>query len=328
MPRSAFLLPVTILLVAGCQGPSQADERDDPGVPSTISTAEMDARRSLFLVEPEALREELRTGSGPVVLEVGTNPEAFESEGHLPGAGFLPWTAVAVRKNGLPNMIPDMEVLRDQLSRLGVGDDSRIVLYDRGQGLMAGRAWAVLDYAGLGDRSRVLNGQLTGWLAEGGELEMGAASADEASTLTLRPEPSRVLAVERLDDVVWARSFQASDPYRGLHLLDARPAAEFTGEVAGDEVIRPGHIPGARNLPWRSTTGPDEAPFLMGTVELLDLFVAAGVAPGDRIYTYCRTGGQAGHLYFVARMLGFEAHFHDGSFVEWSRAPERPVARP
>jgi 3-mercaptopyruvate sulfurtransferase SseA len=52
------------------------------------------------------------------------------------------------------------------------------------------------------------------------------------------------------------------------------------------------------------------------------------VQPGDRIITYCRTGGQAGHLHFVARMLGFDVRFYDGSFVEWSRNPERPVVGP
>ncbi|TVP43838.1 MAG: hypothetical protein EA350_12860 [Gemmatimonadales bacterium] len=120
-----------------------------------------------------------------------------------------------------------------------------------------------------------------------------------------------------------ARETQGHKTLPGLHVLDARPPAGYSGAEPGGEVDRPGHIPGAQNLPWRSTTGPDEAPFLLEASALLALFEDVGVEPGDRIITYCRTGGQAGHLHFVARMLGFEVRFYDGSFVEWSRNPER-----
>ncbi len=318
---------VTSLLVLACDAPLPPAGDPEVGLPAQ-EEADPDSRRAHFLVEPGELRSELEVGGDLVVLEVGMTSTAFEEEGHLPGAGFLPWSAVAARKNGLPNMIPDMDEVHRILSGLGVGDETRVVLYDRGQGLMAGRAWAVLDYAGVGRRTRILNGQLTGWIGEGGEVETGAEKPREPGELTLHPDPDRVLAGERVADMVWARSSQRRDPFPGLHLLDARPFAEYSGEVAGDEVARPGHIPGARSLPWRSTTGPDEAPFLLDTESLLALFAEAGVTPGDRIFTYCRTGGQAGHLYFVARMLGFDARFYDGSFVEWSRNPTRPVVGP
>jgi len=303
-----------------------------------------EARRAHFLVGPEALARELEAGGDLVVLEIGMTPQAFEAEGHVEGARFLPWEAVAVRRDDLPNRIPPMDALARSLAERGVGEATRIVLYDRGAGLMAGRAWAVLDYAGLGHRTRLLDGQLQGWEASGGAIETGANAEPGASgtagtagtpgtDLTagtplapiLRPRMELLADGDRLADLVWARESQGHETLPGLHLLDARPPAEFSGTEPGDEVDRPGHIPGARNLPWRSTTGPDEAPFLLETSALLALFEDVGVQPGDRIITYCRTGGQAGHLHFVARMLGFEVRFYDGSFVEWSRNPERPV---
>lgn len=286
-------------------------------------------RRAHFLVTPEELARELEGDGDLVVLEVGMNPGAFEEEGRVAGARFLPWEAVALRRDGLPNRIPPMEAIAAALGAVGVGEETRIVLYDRGAGLMAGRAWAVLDYVGLGHRTRLLDGQLRGW--EGAEGAMGTGAAPEpveGRLPTLRPRIELLVEGDRLADLVWAREAQGAESLPGLHLLDARPPAEYRGEEPGDEVERPGHIPGARNLPWRSTTGPDEAPFLLDADALLDLFREAGVEPGDRILTYCRTGGQAGHLHFVARMLGFEVRFYDGSFVEWNQIAERPVVSP
>lgn len=292
---------------------------------------DLEARRAHFLVGPEALAGELDAGNDVVVLEVGMTPEAFETEGHVAGARFLPWEAVATRRDGIPNKIPPMEALVRSLAERGVGEDTRIVLHDRGAGLMAGRAWAVLDYAGLGYRTRVLDGQFAGWEASEGAVEMEASASvdsDVATGLDLRPRMELVADGERLADLVWARETQGHGAWPGLHLLDARPPAEHSGEEPGAEVERPGHIPGAENLPWRSTTGPDEAPFFLDAEGLLELFQEAGVQTGDRIITYCRTGGQAGHLYFVARMLGFDVRLYDASFVEWSQTSERPVVGP
>ncbi len=286
-------------------------------------------RRAHFLVTPEALAQEVEEGGDLVVLEVGMNARAFEEEGRVAGARFLPWEAVALRRDGLPNRIPPMESIASTLGALGVGEETRIVLYDRGAGLMAGRAWAVLDYVGLGHRARLLDGQLRGWEGAEGALETGPMPEPvEGPWPTLRPRIELLVEGDRLADLVWARESQGAEALPGLHLLDARPPAEHRGEEPGDEVTRPGHIPGARNLPWRSTTGPDDAPFLLEADALLALFREAGVEAGDRVLTYCRTGGQAGHLHFVARMLGFEVRFYDGSFVEWSRTPERPVVSP
>lgn len=283
------------------------------------------ARRDHFLVGPEALAEEIRSGTDLVVLEVGEDATLFEAEGRVAGARFLPWEAVALRRDGIPNRIPPIDALEEALAARGVGEETRIVLYDRGAGLRAGRAWAVLDYAGLGHRTRLLDGQLAGWKGSGGSVETGPLPEVAPARLVLRPRPELLVDGDRLADLVWVRERHGHLSLPGLHLLDARPPEEFRGEVPGDEVRRPGHIPGARNLPWRTTAGSDDAPFLLETDALLALFRQVGVEEGDRILTYCRTGGQAGYLHFVARMLGFDVRFYDDSFVAWSQRPERWV---
>jgi len=292
------------------------------------------AERAAYLVTPTALARELAdpdAGQRPLILEVGRGPEddgsEFANAGHPPGAAFLPWRIVAARRAGLPNQIPPLAELEAALRLLGVNQNTRIVLYDRGAGLHAGRAWAVFDYAGLAGQTRLLDGQLAGWLDSDAELATGTAQARSPGTVALRPAPEKVLAGERVADLVHAAVLREPSTLPRLRILDARPPQEFSGEIAGDEVPRPGHIPGATSLFWRTTIGPDEAPSFKDEATLREMFAAAGATAGDELLVYCRTGGQAGHLYLTARMLGFSVRLYDGSFVDWSQAEERPVAR-
>lgn len=89
-------------------------------------------------------------------------------------------------------------------------------------------------------------------------------------------------------------------------LIDARPPAEFSGETPGEGIGRPGHIPGARNVFWRTLVRSADDSRLKDDEELRRIFADAGVGPGDTIVAYCRTGGQSSFLYAVARHLGYD----------------------
>jgi thiosulfate/3-mercaptopyruvate sulfurtransferase len=67
-------------------------------------------------------------------------------------------------------------------------------------------------------------------------------------------------------------------------------------------------------------------PRLRDTTALRQLYTAAGAAPGDTVVTLCRTGVQASHAYFVARLLGYTVRMYDGSFLDWSRQTARQVS--
>jgi thiosulfate/3-mercaptopyruvate sulfurtransferase len=314
--RSALAL-LSLPLLSACAG---------LGVQEPESAAD---RRAQFLVTPAQLQVELAgpVASRPVVLEVAMDGGRAFAQGHVAGAQVLPWSAVAERRDGIPNQVPPLATIEQALRALGVGEQTPIVLYDRMAGLPSGRAWAVLDYVGLGDRTRLLDGHWQGWTAAGGSVGTGPAATPAPGNVLLRPEPSRVITGDRVADLVYATATRAPSSLPSLRILDARPPVEYSGERPGDEVQRPGHIPGAANLFWRDTVGPDDAPFMLEDDALRGMFQAAGAPAGTAIVSYCRTGGQAGHLYFTARMLGYEAVLYDGSFVDWTRDEERPVAR-
>jgi thiosulfate/3-mercaptopyruvate sulfurtransferase len=104
----------------------------------------------------------------------------------------------------------------------------------------------------------------------------------------------------------------------GLSLVDARPDDEFSGADNGlGGRVNPGHIPGAKQLYWEDLVESRERPVFHPAEELARLFVAAGADPSDTVVTYCQVGLRASVNYMIARMLGYDTLFFDGSWRDW-----------
>jgi len=99
----------------------------------------------------------------------------------------------------------------------------------------------------------------------------------------------------------------------GYDLIDARAPNFFSGEQVS--MGGKGHIPGARNIPFTTITGPDGK--LKSPEELRQMFTSAGYKPGDHVIAYCHIGIQATAVVFAARTLGVDAKLYDGSFQDW-----------
>lgn len=253
--------------------------------------------------------------AGTVVLHVGRDRAGYDA-GHVPGARFLPLSAIVTERDGLPNELPGVAHLDSVFESLGVSDGSRVVLYGDLGGLAAGRAFFTLDYLGH-RRVALLDGGLETWKAEG-RVTSTDAVASPRGRLTPRPQPQRVVSA----DWVTAR---LRDPR--VALIDARPPAEFTGAEPGGGVTRPGHVPGAASLFWRTALVSEARPVLRDVDALRAAFAAAGARPGVTVVTYCRTGVQASHAYFVSRYLGYPTKMYDGSYIDWSARTQLPVER-
>ncbi|NNM07434.1 MAG: hypothetical protein HKO65_20250, partial [Gemmatimonadetes bacterium] len=106
--------------------------------------------------------------------------------------------------------------------------------------------------------------------------------------------------------------------HAGLSLVDARPDDEFSGADGGlGGRVNPGHIPGAKQLFWEDLVESRERPLFRPVGDLAGLFLAAGADPGDTVVTYCKVGLRASVNYMIARMLGYDALFFDGSWQDW-----------
>lgn len=271
---------------------------------------------SSLLVTTEEMRRRL-DDPRTVVLHVGRDRASYDA-GHVPGARFLPLSSLVAEANGIPNELPPVAQLEEAFESVGVSDNSRVVLYGDLGGLAAARAFFTLDYLGKIDAA-LLDGGLERWRAEQLPVSVEAPGVQRGN-LTVRERRDIVV------DAEWVRARLGNDST--IVLVDARPPAEYRGETPGEGVTRPGHIPGAHNIFWRTAMVSEQDTRLRSPEVLHAAYTLADAAFGDTIVAYCRTGVQASHAYYVARYLRRPVVMYDASFIDWSRRGEEyPVER-
>ena len=232
----------------------------------------------------------------------------FES-GHIPTAGFADLMGnLSDPDSPLQFAMPPPEQFAAAMGELGVGDDSRVVLYDTTNSSWAARVWWMLRWIGF-DRAALLNGGLAAWTEAGGELSIEPVERVPRSlTLNLRPE-----LIADQEEV------RAAIDNEAVRLIDAMPAIHFRGEWTMYD--QPGHIPGAINAPVTSLF--DEAGRFRQDDELAALF---GDDKDKRSIAYCGGGIAASADAFVLTRLGFnDVAIYAASLQEWTANPDNPM---
>jgi thiosulfate/3-mercaptopyruvate sulfurtransferase len=231
---------------------------------------------------------------------------------HIPGARFLDIDEVADKSHSAPHMLPTAEEFGRAMEQLGIGSDDRIVVYDNSSTRNAARGWFMLRHFGARNVA-ILDGGFPKWIAEGHSAESGEP----------KPRQARFEAKENRAQVVAKEEILAGleDP-----MLDARGKGRFEGTEADPRPgIAPGHIPGARNIPF-VTLYRDDGTFKSPN-ELERLFAEAGADPMKPFVASCGSGVTANSIIFAAHLLGNDAtRLYDGSWSEWGADPATPKA--
>jgi thiosulfate/3-mercaptopyruvate sulfurtransferase len=276
-----------------------------------------------LLVTAQWLRANI--GRPDVVVVHAAMGRGEYDQGHVPGARFA--DVMSFHGHQRADRLLPVEQLVAAVQAAGISNQDRVVLV--GSPMNTALVFVALDYIGHGHRTSVLDGGLPAWRTSGGKVSTAAAPATAG-----RFQPN-----VRADMVVTADWIAARLESPGLALLDARTGAEFDGVSDIGELPRPGHIPSARLLDWMDTlagvpaaTGAaasdDPGARLQPRSELERLFREAGVDGRREIVTYCTIGMRASHLYFVARLLGYQPKLYVGSMADWSHREELPVVGP
>ncbi len=238
----------------------------------------------------------------------GRSGSTAYARGHLPGAVFVDldrWLAGPATPDGGRNPLPAPEVFSEGMASLGIGDADTVVAYDDAGGVIAARLVWMLRVTGR--RAAVLDGGLSAYRGALTTEEPHLARADVA----VRPWPAEHLA--GLDDL-------------GAHasvVVDARDRDRFEGRA--DPVdARPGHVPGAVNVPCRANLDPDGRllPLDQIRVHLTD----AGVHSGQGVVAYCGSGITACHVLLTLEHLGMgHGRLFVGGWSAYGSDPHRRV---
>jgi len=268
--------------------------------------------RDRMLVSAAWLRQHL-TDPDLVLLQLGERAE-YDRE-HIAGARYLQLRSISDRPaSGLYLEMMPIAQLDSALADLGVTARSRVVVYFGSDWISpTTRAWLTLEYAGLGDRAVILDGGLPAWKAAGNPVTTEVPPPPGATGLATTPDQALVVNAE------WVQARLGQPRFR---VIDARDPQFYQGLDAGSGE-RPGHLPGARSIPFTSVT--DEAGRFLPDSALRRIFREAGVSQGDEIVAYCHIGQQATAVVFAARLLGYNARLYDGSYQDWGRRQDLAV---
>ncbi len=232
-------------------------------------------------------------------------------ESHIPGAVFL--DLGDLRDSSNPAHIVDADMFGDTMSRLGIGSDDDVAVYDTDGGVWSARLWWALRLYGH-RKVRILDGGFTNWVQEGMLVESGERSPEPARFVArLQPD----LRVE-IDDVISATQDSNTVIVDGL----TEPFHDGTARLFSH--LPAGHIPGAVNMPAPDNLDPE-------TNRLLPAAVLAErwgpvVDGADRVITYCGAGMYGAFDLFVLHLLGYDAALYDGSWEEWAANGDHPIA--
>jgi len=270
------------------------------------------------LVETDWVAERT-SDANTAIVEVDEDTEAY-ARGHVPGAVGWNW------KTDLQDPIRRDFVSSDDIAKLlgdsGIGNDTTVVLYGGNNNWFASYAYWYLRYYGH-EHLKLMNGGRKKWELEGRELN---ADPPVRAKISYTPrDPDRSIRAFR-DDVLGALGKQ--------NLVDVRSPQEFAGELLApphlpqESAQKPGHIPGAANIPWSKTVREDDGTFL-STDDLQKLYKSEGVDLGKDTIAYCRIGERSAHTWFVLHeLLGVpNVRNYDGSWTEWGSLVGVPIEK-
>ena len=306
-PLNLIILSALLVLIGACSGPNQIKSK------KTIEPIEA-------LVSAQWLNAHLKD-SDLVVLDTTVIVKMDDKGGftqtsgldqylneHIPTAGFADLLGNLSAESDVDFVMPTPEQFEKAMGELGVGDDSRVVLYSANYPVWATRLWWMLKWAGF-DNVAVLDGGLKAWREEGYALSTQIPNRTKQSfTLNVRPE-----LIANQSEVLSAIEKPQVD------LIDAMSAGHYQGQFS--MYPRSGHIKSARNIPTSDLIG--ESGLFKPTVELQKTLNGD---KGNRTITYCGGGVAATSVAFNLFRLGYsDVAVYMGSLNQWTENPNNPM---
>ena len=251
-----------------------------------------------------------------VFVEVDEDTSAYET-GHIPGAVKLDWRTDL--QDPIVRDFVDAQQFSKLLSERGISRDDTVVLYGGNNNWFAAYAYWYFKLYGH-ESVTLLDGGRKKWELDGRPLSTDSVSRQATSYRADAPDNS-IRAFR--DEVIGAIGVK--------NLVDVRSPDEFSGKILApahlpqEQSQRPGHIPGAINVPWSRAANEDGT--FKSDEELSALYAAAGLDGEKETIAYCRIGERSSHTWFVlSELLGHKnVKNYDGSWTEYGSLVGAPI---
>ena len=233
--------------------------------------------------------------------------------GHVPGAVYV--SPVAIRDaKAPPTFLPTPAAFEEMMAKLGIGNTTRVVVYDERGGIYAARLWWILNYFGHANVA-LMNGGWIKWTAEQ-RPSSTAAAAPPAAAFTARSQPNWVATAS---DVVSA----IDKP--GVKIVDARTQNEIDGKDLRN-IKRGGFVPSSVPVYWEDLLDAQQKTFKPAD-ELKAIFESRGITPSQEVIAYCQVGMRASVDLFALRLIGYDKlRNYYGAWEEWGNRDDLPLA--
>jgi thiosulfate/3-mercaptopyruvate sulfurtransferase len=250
----------------------------------------------------------------PDVRIVDMRRSGYEA-GHVPGAVYLSPVAIRDAKNS-PTFLPSPQAFVEMMTKLGIGDATRVIAYDERGGIYAARLWWILNYFGHTNVA-LMNGGWTKWAAEQRPSPADTPQPAARTRFTPRPQPAWVATAS---DVVSA----IGKP--GTRIVDARTTEEIEGRDLRN-IRRGGFIPSSVPVYWEDLLEPGTLTFKPAD-QLKKIYEDRGVLPSQEIIAYCQVGMRASVDLFALRLIGYDRlRNYYGAWEEWGNRDDLPIAK-
>lgn len=290
-------------ILAGCSGqtPQKTEAPKAPATEATYAHPE-------YLLSVDQLKG-LLNDPKLVILDV-RKPEDY-AKGHIPGAVNVWRPDYQDPNNKIKEMRATPEQMEKLLGKLGISNDSKVVIYTD-SGFDATRFWWLLDMYGF-KNAQILNGGINKWMDSGNKTTTDPAQVKPAE-FKIDKAAVKTNTVADMDEVI--NAVKSKD--KNTVIIDARTADEYNGVTVRDGATRKGHVPGAINIDQAQTLAADKT--IKKADELKKMFEEKGVTPDKKVYVYCHSGARSSLIWFeLSQLLGYSnVKNFDPSWIGWS----------